>query len=95
MPLDRDAARKIAEWAIGPHGSTEEATLGTFLLAALDELDTTRQALAEIAAEGCEKSTTGWCGDNPSLNFSHPYGADRVCIPCHARAALGISEKPA
>jgi hypothetical protein len=47
--------------------------------------------LEKIAQQGCESYTSGDCWENDRIPF-HKDGAERVCNPCLAKAALERSQ---
>ncbi len=51
------------------------------------------EALRQIAKRGCERFVDPHtCDEEPSWSFDAEYGADQVCMPCHARRALAAAE---
>lgn len=59
------------------------------LLVAADEIGRMRQALVEIAGDGCENYTRGDCRSAGRVRGAI-YGADQWCSRCIARQAIEV-----
>jgi hypothetical protein len=58
------------------------------LVAELRRLRTDNEAVRVLAAEPCERFTSGTCADDASLWPNAKYAGDRYCWPCNVRVAL-------